>query len=180
MGKRIGLARIEALVQALNRDLALGATTDISCGRVTTADTLFARGYAATVPSVLTKWPAATALGDGADKTLTIAQLLTGIMSSDPTADRTFTLPTAALAVAGVTGVAVGDCIDFVIINTGTAAADEVITVAAGSGGSLVGGAGILTSNPGDNEFSSGSGMFRMRFTNVTSSSEAYVCYRIG
>jgi hypothetical protein len=176
--KRIGLARIEALLENLERDLALGSTTDISCGRVTTADTLFARGYTATTPSVLTKWPAASAVGDGAAKTLTIAQLLTGIMSADPTDDRAFTLPTAALAVAGVAGVAIGDCIDFTILNLGTASADEIITVAAGANGTLVGSGAVLTANPVDDAFSSGSGLFRLRFTAVTGT-ETYVCYRL-
>ena len=105
--------------------------------------------------------------------------ILTGVIAMDPTADRAWTLPTAALAVAGVNSVAVGDCIDFSIINTGTANADEIITVSAGSGGTLVGSGAICTANAVNDAMSTGSGLFRMRFTNVTSSSEAYVCYRI-
>ena len=142
--------------------------------------TLYARGYTATTPSVITKWPAATALGDGAAKTLTIAQLLSGIMSSDPAGNRTFTLPTAALAVAGVEGVAIGDCIDFSIISLATAAANETITLAADTGGSVVGNAAIMSPNVGDNEFSPGVAMWRLRFTGVASGSEAFICYRIG
>ena len=141
--------------------------------------TIAARGYTATTPSVTAKWPAHTAAGDGADKTLTIAQILTGVITADPTADRDFTMPTAALAVAGVKGVAVGDCIDFTIINLGTANADEIITLAAGTGGTLVGSGAVLTSNAQDNEFSSGSGLFRIRFTGVASGSEAIVIYRL-
>ena len=140
---------------------------------------LHARGYATTQPSITTKWPAHSALGNGADKTLTIAQILTGIVTSDPTADRDFTMPTAALAVAGVTGVAVGDCIDFTIINLGTANADEIITLAAGTGGTLVGSGAVLTPNAQDDEFSTGSGLFRVRFTNVTAGAEAIHIYRI-
>jgi hypothetical protein len=96
----------------------------------------------------------------------------------DPTADRAWTLPTAALAVAGVTGAAVGDCIDFSVINIGTAGADEIITLSAGSNGTLVGSGAILTSDPVNDAFSSGSGLFRLRFTAVTGT-ETYTVYRI-
>ena len=178
--KRIGLARIEKLIEALKRDLSLSSSTDISLGRVTSSDTIFARGYDTTVPSVITKWPAHTDIAGDGNKTLTIAQLLTGILECDPAADRTWTLPTAALAVAGVTGVAVGDCIDFSVINTGTAGADEIITVAIGSGGTLLGSGTVPVATDTHDANSVGSGTFRIRFTNVTSSSEAYVCYRIG
>jgi len=154
--RRIGLARFKAL---------------------TGAKTVFARAYASTIPSVLTKWPAPSAITGAA--TLTIAQLLTGILTQDPTTDRAWTLPTAALAVAGVADVAIGDCIDFAVINTGTASEDEIITLAAGTGGTLVGSGAVLTANPVDNAFSSGSGLFRLRFTGVASGSEAFVCYRL-
>ena len=137
------------------------------------------RGYDTKVPSILVKHAAPTALGDGAAVGITIAQLLTGVMTADPQGDRAFTLPTAADAVAGVTGVEVGDCIDFTIISLATANADETITLGAGSGGSVVGNAAILSPNAGDNEYSSGSALFRLRFTNVTAGSEAYTCHRL-
>jgi|TARA_R110000787_G_scaffold285472_1_gene401350 hypothetical protein len=111
--------------------------------------------------------------------TVTIAMILEGFVVMDPTADRAFTLTTAALAVAGVTGVAVGDSIDFSIINTGTGSEDEIVTLAAGTGGTLVGSGAVLTSNPVDDAFSSGSGLFRLRFTNVTAGAEAITCYRL-
>ena len=174
--KRVGLARIEALLENLERDLALGATTDISCGRVTTADTLFARGFTATTPSVLTKWPAHTDATAG-NATITIAQVLTGVLEADPAADIAWTLPTAALAVAGTTGCAVGDCIDFSVINTGTATADEIITVTMGANGTAVGHMGVKCAGVavGDGE---GSGLFRLRFTAVTGT-ETYTVYRL-
>ena len=56
-------------------------------------------------------------IGTG-NKTLTIAQVLTQILEEDPAGAATWTLPTAALAVAGISGVAVGDCVDFYVINT--------------------------------------------------------------
>ncbi len=140
---------------------------------------LLLRGWTATRPGIMVKWPAATSdLGSGA-KTVTIAQIVTGVILCDPAGNATHTLPTAALAVAGVGEAAIGDCIDFAVINTGTASANEIITVEAGSGGSLVGSGAVLTANAVDNQFSQGSGLFRLRFTGVASGSEAYVCYRI-
>jgi hypothetical protein len=146
-------------------------------GTSTASDTAFLRGYASTKPSIITKWPAHTD-SSATDHTVTIAQVLTGILEADPAADRTWTLPSAALAVAGVTGVAVGDSIDFSVINSGTAAADEIITIAMGSGGTAVGYMGVKCAGVavGDSE---GSGLFRIRFTNVTGSSEAYTVYRV-
>ena len=138
-------------------------------------NSLFARGYTATTPGVITKWPASTDESASA-LTVTIAMITSGIITMDPTADRAWTLTTAALAVAGVVGAQVGDCIDFSVINTGTASADEIITISAGANGTLVGSGAILTANPVDNAFSSGSGLFRLRFTAVTGT-ETYTCY---
>ena len=145
---------------------------------VTSTSTVALRGYALTKPSKIEKWPAHTT-ESAAALTVTIAMILTGVIAMDPTADRAWTLPTAALAVAGVSGVAVGDCIDFSVINIGTAGADEIITLAAGANGTLVGSGAVLTSDPVDDAFSSGSGLFRIRFTNVTDSSETYHVYRL-
>ena len=138
---------------------------------------VYARGYDVLKPSLITKWPAHTTESASA-LTVTIAMILTGVITMDPTADRAWTLPTAALAVAGVTGAAIGDCIDFSVINIGTAGADEIITLAAGANGTLVGSGAVLTSDPVDDAFSGGSGLFRLRFTAVTGT-ETYHVYRI-
>ena len=111
--------------------------------------------------------------------TVTIAEIHNEIIRMDPTADRAFTLPTAALAVAGTPNAKVGDTLDFVIINTGTANADEIITLGAGTGGTLVGSGAVLTANAVNDAFSTGSGLFRLYFDNVTSGSEAITVYRI-
>jgi hypothetical protein len=138
-----------------------------------------ARGYAATTPSLVEKFPAHTAVADGTALTVTIAQILTGVLVMDPTADKGWTLPTAALAVAGVDGVAVGDCINFSIINTGSTGEDEIITLAAGTGGTLVGYGGVGTATVTHDAVEIGSGLFKLRFANVTAGSEAIVCYRL-
>jgi hypothetical protein len=137
-----------------------------------------ARGYTSTTPSLVEKFPVHTT-ETAAALTVTIAMILTGVIAMDPTADRAWTLPTAALAVAGVDGVAVGDCLNFSIINTGTGNADEIITLGAGTGGTLVGSGAVCTVNSVNDAMSVGSGLFKLRFDNVTAGSEAITCYRL-
>ena len=120
----------------------------------------------------------ADAIASGAH-TITIAEIQNGILRSDPAADVNFASPTAALAVAGTPGCKVGDCIDFSIINTGTAGADEAITVTAGTGATLIGAMTLETSSAAHDAISVGSGLFRLQFTNVTASSEAYDLIRL-
>ena len=81
--------------------------------------------------------PAPTALA--ASATLTIAQLLTGIVTTSGTAAITLTLPTGTLTDAGVTGPAlpVNGCFDWTVINTGTGSG--AVTLAAGTGHTIVG-----------------------------------------
>ena len=158
-------------------DTTVAGDTTFS-GVTTLSGQAYARGYTSTTPSLIQKWPAHTDATAG-NATITIAQVLTGILECDPAADITWTLPTAALAVAGVNGVAVGDCIDFSVISTGTAGDDEIITVAMGSGGTAVGGMTVPNHNDAHDAASVGAGLFRMRFTNVTSTSEAYTVYRL-
>ena len=147
-------------------------------GGVATAG-IKARGYATTEPSLIQKWPAHHSIGATSNKTLTIAQLLTGVIEEDPEGAANWTLPTAALAVAGVKGVNVGDCIDFALINNATTGADEIVTVVMGTSGTAVGNMKIAAPNITEDQENSGSGLFRIRFTNVTSGSEAYTCYRL-
>lgn len=111
--------------------------------------------------------PAATVLTTAGAATLTIAQLLTGLICRDPNgASRTDTFPTAALAVAGCPGVKVGSIVECTFNNTADAA--ETITFLAGSGGTLF--AGIASAIIAQNA----SKKARLRFTNVTAASETY------
>ena len=123
--------------------------------------------------------PAVPAALTAAAHTLTIAEIRDEIIQMDPTADKAWTLSTAALAVAGTPGCKVDDTLDFVIINTGTANADEIITLAAGTGGTLVGSGAVCTANAVNDAMSTGSGLFRLYFDNVTEGSEAITVYRI-
>jgi hypothetical protein len=104
--------------------------------------------------------------------TITAAMVLAGILERDPAgADRTDTLPTAALLVAGVPGGAfIGQAFELLIANKADAA--EKITVAAGTGGTLK-----PTFTPiiqwGQAK------KFLIVLTNVTSGTEAYSVYAV-
>ena len=108
--------------------------------------------------------PTPTALS--ATATLTIAQLLTGIVTTSGTVAITLTLPTGTLTDAGVTGPAlpVNGCFDWAVINTGTSAG--AVTVAAGTGHAIVGSAAIAIGS---------SAGFRTRKT----AGNAFVSYRV-
>ena len=85
-------------------------------------------------PALFTK-VSQTAVTDTA--TITAAQLLTRVLDATPTATATYTLPTAALLVKAMSGVAVGDSFIFVVNNK--AATAITITVAAGTSGTADG-----------------------------------------
>ncbi len=138
------------------------------------ASQLILRGDVLTNPGT----PAA-ALGAG-NITLTMAQILTQVLEEDVGGSPNWTTPTAALAVAGVPGIVkVGDCLDFYVINNTTQGSDEIITMVAGSGCTIVGNAKVANPNITEDQENSGSAKFRIRFTNVTLGSEAYTLYRL-
>jgi len=115
---------------------------------------------------------AATSKNTAGAVTLTIAELLTGVVVADPNgAGRTYTLPTAADLVAGVKGAQIGDVIRCLIVNGADAA--ETITLAAGTGGDFdanqTAGSRVIPQNA--------SKFVHIRITNVTAASEAYVVY---
>ena len=105
------------------------------------------------------------ALTDAA-ATPTIAQLMTSsLFTITPTVARTFTVPTAALTVAGITGATVGSWFDFVIVNTAAFA----VTVTGNTGWTLSGNVVV----------NKGSAAFRAVLTNVGSGTEAVTVYRM-
>lgn len=116
--------------------------------------------------------PAPTSKATAGPVTLTAAEVLSGIVVADCAgAGRTYTLPTAALMVAGVPNAKVGDLISCKIVNGSDAAED--LTVAAGTGGGFdtnqTSASRIVSQNQ--------SKILMIRLTNVTASSEAYVAY---
>jgi hypothetical protein len=116
--------------------------------------------------------PSPVALTDDA-LTLTVSQVKSGLLIQTPTTSRTLTLPTAALMRGFLS--AVGNTIDLTIVNLG--ADTHHVTLAVGAGGSLVG-FGVVRDSSATTDAASGSGTFKIRMTNVTPASEAYVVYR--
>lgn len=70
----------------------------------------------------------------GGARTATAAELLGGILALNVDDAQTLTLPTGALLNAAIPGVVAGASFEFLVINTG----DATLTVAVGTGGSLV------------------------------------------
>lgn len=121
--------------------------------------------------NVIKGWTATSDATVGA-RTYTAAEILGGIIVRDTNgAGRTDVLPTAALLVAALPGAAVGDVVECDIINGADAA--ETLTLSAGSGGAFDTNQTAASRVIGQNA----SKTIRIRLTNVTASSEAYVVY---
>ena len=132
-------------------------------GTLTVQDTVFLRDGNAPVTKLTAS--AITTAGAG---TYTAAHILGGLILRDPNgAGRTDTTATAAQLVAALSGAAVDDTVPLTIVNTADAA--ETITLAGGSGVTLV----PATITIAQNEIFHG----LLRFTNVTASSEACTLY---
>lgn len=107
--------------------------------------------------------------------TLTIAELLTGIVTGTHTAGATqaYTLPTGTLTDAGVS-MAIGDSFDWYLINLSAAALDT-ITVTAGTDHTVVGGMIVQSAHSTTGALYGSSGHFRTRKT----AANTFVTYRI-
>lgn len=108
--------------------------------------------------------------------TLTIAELLTKIITATPTATgatAAYTLPTGALIDAGVT-MAVNDSFDWCLINSALAAADT-ITVTADTGHTIVGNPIVQSLHSSTGGIMGYSSLWRTRKT----AADTFVTYRI-
>lgn len=102
--------------------------------------------------------------------TYTAAQLLGGLILRDPNGGaRTDVLPTSALLIAAIPGVAVGASFEFDLRNT--ADASETITVSAGAGGTTSGTMTIAQNN---------GKRFRIVITDATQGEATYTIYSLG
>ena len=142
--------------------VASGGKVDVEAGGA-----LNMRGFAAQIQPTPNTQTAAV--------TLTIANLLTGIIEATPTtgATRAYTLPTGSDVDAGVTMVA-DDSFDWCLINLQATAATDTITVtAASSGHTIVGNAIVASANA--SRIDGSSAIFRTRKT----AANTFVTYRI-
>jgi predicted RecA/RadA family phage recombinase len=116
--------------------------------------------------------PAPASIATVGAATYTAAQILGGIIVRDTNgASRSDTLPTAALLVAAIPGVRVGDVVRCQITNGADAA--EVLTILVGAGGAFDANQTASSQVIGQNT----SKTLTIRITNVTAASEAYVAY---
>lgn len=109
--------------------------------------------------------------------TLTIAQLLTGILNATPTATGAtvaYTLPTGTNMDTAATGLVAGDSFDWVCINNALAAADT-ITITANTGHTIVGNPIVQSLHASTGAIYGYSGVFRSRKT----ASATWITYRI-
>lgn len=107
--------------------------------------------------------------------TMTIADLLTGIITATHTAGATaaYTLPTGALTEAGVT-MDVDDSFEWTLINLSAAALDTV-TVTAATGHTIVGNAIVQSAHSSTGGVYGNSATFRTRKT----ATDTFVSYRV-
>ena len=158
--KRVGLARTQALIENLKRELAMGGS-DLTVGN------LVARGTGGVI-----KYQGAPATTADSTAAITAANILTGIVQCTPTTARSKATDTAANLVSGLGLTADGDSFDFSFINIATTA-DRIVTVTAGTGVTLV---GAMTLDPYvAGEDTSGSHLLRVRRTGAT----AVTIYRL-
>lgn len=102
--------------------------------------------------------------------TLTAAQMIGGVLVATPASASTYTTPTGTLLEAALPeGIAVNDCFDLIIINLG--GIGDIITLAGGTGVSIVGSATVDDAGADVNS----SGIFRFRRTDTNT----FVAYRI-
>lgn len=113
---------------------------------------------------------APTSIATAGNVTYTAVQVLTGIIVRDTAGvARTDTLPTAALLVASVVNPQIGDVLSCTIVGGGIA----ILTIAAGAGGAFDVNQLAAQQIVGVGQ----SKVMRIRLTNVTLTTEAYVVY---
>ena len=109
-----------------------------------------------------------------ATATLTVAQVLNGLLVATPAAAVNYTLPTGALLDAGAT-LGIGDSLDWSIINLATDVT-YIITVVAGTGHTVVGAMAVAANATATGVIHGSSGRFKTRKT----AADTFVTYRVG
>lgn len=111
--------------------------------------------------------PAAVTVATGS-ATLSTAQTISGLIAQTPAANSTLTLPTAAALEAIFPNASIGASFDLRVLNLAPATFNT--TIAADAGSSLIGNGVIPPAS---------ARLFRIRFTNVSAGTEAYVAYAL-
>lgn len=159
----------------------LGGISSESTGTITlTGDSGVIQRYSS--GGLIKSQPEEIMLTDINGQSLSIIELLSQIATIPATVDRTVTLDTAANIVAGLSDPQVNDSFDFTLINLSSATDSAKVTIAVGDGGSIPAGQNMVVAAASDDPatyYSSGSGTFRLRLTNVDEEAEEYIVYRI-
>ena len=129
---------------------------------------------AAASPDVI-KYQGEPANTDDGTAVVTAANILTGIVTCTPTADRSKATDTASNLISGLSLHVDNDAFDFSVINLATDGT-SFITFTGGTGVTLVGSAIVSAQDAAEDAFTSGTGRFRIRRTG----SSAVSMYRIG
>lgn len=152
---------------------ASGATIVIEAGA---AEVLYQVGSAPVVLEEYDRQLQGAPTAETGAATLTIAELLTGIvtMTQSTGGNVNLTLPTGALTDAGLE-MSIGESFDWSVINLSAAAADTV-TVAAGTGHTVVGVMVVQAAHATTGGLYGNAARFRTRKT----AADTFVTYRIG
>ncbi|UOF77220.1 tail fiber protein [Caudoviricetes sp.] len=105
--------------------------------------------------------------------TLTVSDVLAGLVVGTPTAAATYTLPTGTLLDAAAT-FEVGDSFDWTIVNAATTAA-YIITLAAGTDHTIVGSVDVAANHATTGGLYGSAGRFRTRKT----AANTFITYRL-
>ena len=173
--RRIGLARFEALLEAVDRDLNLENSTLTNCTITTNAACTFTGTTRLLHTSGVIRHQGAEATTADSTAVVTAANVLTQIVKCTPGADRSKATDTAANFVSGLNLTADNDSFDFHFINLATDGTSAV-TLTAGSGVTLVGRMVIMAQDAAEDAVAEGVATFRLRRTGAT----AVTIYRIG
>jgi hypothetical protein len=148
---------------------ANGATLRIEAGE---AEVLYAEGVTAVITERIGQREQNTPTAMTVDADITPAGLLSGLIIGTHAAGatQTYTLPTGALMDAAVE-MAIGESIDWALINASVAAADTITVAAAATGHTLVGAAVVVSANGAP----ANTGMYRTRKT----AADTFITYRI-
>lgn len=163
------LQDVAAYVEYRSAAFAAGAVLSIEAGE---DDVLYAEGVSAVITELIGQRAQGASTAMTTDADITPAGLLSCLIIGTHAvgATQTYTLPTGALLDAAVE-MAVGESIDWNLINASAAAADTITLANAATGHTIVGNVVVVS----DNGAPANTAMFRTRKTAV----DTFVTYRI-
>jgi hypothetical protein len=188
---RVGLNRLEYLVERLDRAIAMGGSdvtvntlvsdlgVTVTAGGLTVTagnfEVVAGRTYLKGADGIVRYQGAPTALADST-ATVTAAMIKTGICTLTPGAARSKPTDTGPDLCTGLGLGADGDSFDFSIINNSATGGRNITLTDAASGVTLVGNPIVAARDDTDDAISVGVGRFRVRRTGAG----VVVIYRIG